>query len=504
MAFSSALPPVDSASSTLGAENPFQDFMQKFNDGLGKMTDGFERFTNLLSGFKLPVINVGSAANSSAPGSTQQGEAIPQQGQKSGSEAIVEALNKILAARSTSTVNNRPMTATPNGFGAISKAIAPMTNLMGGLFASAKPLQNIASNPVGAVAQTTGNLVGQAASTASDPMAIVKAPFEAFTSLISSSVGAIQQMGASIGQFVQAANPGAMMMFNQVLENAYATIGQAMLPLIQVLTTGLSQISGALLPVAQALAPIFKQLGEIIISLILPVVKIVGNLLMALTPVFKIVGDFLLNFIQSLEPLFAAISGLLVAAAQVWVSIFKAAEPLLKQFTNWIKAASETLLLFVVQCLKAANDLKSLQSIKDMLKNEDKQGATAVKAVSISANLDQFAKDEMLKAFQNSGVAGQQTPKTDNQLLLDKIDAIFPGDWAKNLVGATQSIEKTVKTIAQNKDTAKSMANDYIDSLGNSVSGAVNWIDSNFGWLMYGQGTVGNGGKEVHIGTIKR
>jgi hypothetical protein len=144
--------------------------------------------------------------------------------------------------------------------------------------------------------------------------------------------GALEQLLGKLGGFVEALQPSTMLVFNDMLRNLTATVGQAFAPLFQTLAPAIMQAANLISPAMQALAPIVQKIADIFASALGPRVEFLSTLIQALLPVIQVLADVWGMMEQATRPIlniFIVLAQALGALVQIVVA---ALQPALEAF----------------------------------------------------------------------------------------------------------------------------------------------------------------------------
>lgn len=257
-------------------------------------------------------------------------------------------------------------------------------------------------------------------------------------------------------KFAGALNPGLLDLFNQALENLYATIGVAVVPVFQVLIRSLEQIGGILLPVMKALAPVVQKIANVL-------------------------ADRLLTLLVLLISLFDLFAPVLNGLFKIWIA---AMDAVTKGF----------LILFVwLYRTFGANGLAD-DIIKRLKDRNIARGEIARGPASITT-LDSIVKDLATSSL-NAAAGGARDESTLDDIVnvLEKIEG---SSTLKDLAAAVQDLVKWLN------ESRTAGANNFInDPVGHSIDKGTSFIQKGIEWSPFGQVVsgvrwLGRGGKSA-------
>lgn len=319
-----------------------------------------------------------------------------------------------------------------------------------------------------------------------DLAVIVAGPLiKSFTMLVES----IEKVVATSEKFVQALNPGIIIVFNQALRDLQATIGQALVPLFEVLANTIREVSAIISPAMLALAPIFRQLAEIASKLIVAFATLFADRLQALVPILQILTDVFSVvvsvirvliaifdiFTSILSPLIALISGSLSPALQFLSTAAEGIARIMETIAIIIKAFADALVVMI-------NELTGILDIKDVI-NDMKDGINNVVrslvlfAARLAASFGMTTVvDNLIKAFDKKAPGASAAPQNIQLQSFESItDDITKGAFGAQGGGGSKDekdeafkaellgLLKEIRGAAINPPSLKEVGNEMVD-----------------------------------------
>ncbi len=265
----------------------------------------------------------------------------------------------------------------------------------------------------------------------------VAAPLQQLN-LFSQGLGAVtqavvqpfQQLGSVITPFVQALNPSLVFGFNQAMRSLQATVGVALVPVMEVLTSTVREFSGILLPAMQDLAPIFRNMAATVTELLMPPLRLIGDLFQALAPVL----DFVTGVLRVVAEAWNALS---VVARTVYQTFYKLVAELfggtdlknvLKGFRDAMHQVVEAVLKLVGYIAKAFGQFDFIGKMSANLREmaQPKAGAPPAPQDVGFKGFEDIAKTMAVSAFAAMGGGGAEdhSEKEWLQHLSETLDGI--------------------------------------------------------------------------------
>lgn len=192
----------------------------------------------------------------------------------------------------------------------IPETTASSVKAISGLFSAAfggmeKRLAGAGAKGLGAMAGAAGGVASAATAVASGPLA---------------AVNAISGMADVFAKFVNAFNPAIMEQFTQAMNDAFAIVGQSLVPVFQILTP-LMRMAGDFIA---SIIPSQEQMNEYL-KMFQPLMELLGSTLATMAPIIKMINDFIMSLmIPALEFLVQAIQTFVKTVASVAFELLQA------------------------------------------------------------------------------------------------------------------------------------------------------------------------------------
>jgi hypothetical protein len=195
----------------------------------------------------------------------------------------------------------------------------------------------------------------------------------AFAALSGLSAGATAAAGAllalpdMIKGFVEAFNPYLVEQFNVAMSNISATIGSALEPAMMVFLDVARQANDIIAPLFEQLRPVIEGVASEFASRLMPVLKLLVEVAMALVPVFQIVNEAM-RPLQALLPAMANILRLVVAGLvglfESFGNVLSPIKDVSDRLVKAIKEATKGLIIFAAQFAQFLGLNKVVESIQ--------------------------------------------------------------------------------------------------------------------------------------------
>ena len=273
-------------------------------------------------------------------------------------------------------------------------------------------------------------------------------------------------IGAAIGaitQFVAALNPAVMQVFNDALQNVFATVGQAVLPVVENLTKYLYDLSGILDPLMKSLAPIFDRLTQAFIALVEPVIQLIADFADFLTPAI----DFFVRIIQmaadNLKFLVTLIDVLMKQLFAFIKNLFGGME--VKDITDLLQQFAKALYLAIGQLLKMVGPTDTLKSLIKSLETSPEAVRNRAPQDFATKGFQQILNEVQLASAQAGAGVDTKTQDQYMQEIIDGLKKIESGqsNWT-NIIAA--GLEKWASSSGKT-------AGQSIKAFGNSTVGRI-------------------------------
>jgi hypothetical protein len=306
----------------------------------------------------------------------------------------IEGLDRTLQSKSPTAEPKRA----PSGFAAFDAAMASLGKVL---------------NPVGAAIAGIGKAAG-----------VVLKP-------ITGAIGAIAELGNSLGAFVSKANPAAMLRFGMAVDDAMAVLGRAVSPAMEGLTglaralgdglaadhRGLSSFAEGLKALFDGLRPVMQLLGQVAgvlsgalaipLKVVAAAVKALQPAIDAVTNIFRVMADVL----SALDPIVNLVTQSLAAFGKVLEGIAQS-----RLGRGAIGAGTGALIGSVIPGIGTAigaalGGLAGLFSPSPDRQRASSMGAAVRPAQFVGA--EELGKRALLSAFMASPEKSQQQKQTE-------------------------------------------------------------------------------------------
>jgi phage-related protein len=304
--------------------------------------------------------------------------------------------------------------------------------------------------------------------------------------------GAVLGLGAAMVQFVSLADPGIVQLFNLAVSDMMAVIGQGLAPILQVVTK-------VIRIAADSLTTWAPQLGQIIASLA-----------EGLLPVVKIIFDVMSKLGQAINLVLVALAPIIVAFEQIYQAIFEALQPVLTSLIQIVSgvmvqalgALAKAVLYVTPYIIAFAQAMKEVfewvgNAIKELLgfvgltipkfKEIDKNASVgaATRGASISS-VDDVIKRALTSAY-STGIGPKKDPaldaalktvsiaeslKTQADIILKNLKNLPKKFWAEldpELKTAITNFIEVVKKLAPIAGALPAMIREATDDIGGRV-----------------------------------
>jgi len=300
-----------------------------------------------------------------------------------------------------------PQTA-PNtqAFGSLAKVAAPGS--------AANPFTLPPSPPPApSMMSKIGGAVGDVAGGAVKGLGALVGAVGAIGGAAVAAVQGVVQMGEAMMQFVGKANPAAVMMFTNALEDVQAVIGNALVPVFNMVTqivrmagdtlaTFVGMLGEAGATIAQAIIPIFEILFEVLGRIGQAVGRVYQAVAPALAAIYGVVGAVLGAIQPILDLLIDLVGGILAGAFQELAWVIKGIAPIITGIVGVIGDVFSWI-------AKGVRYLLSLIGLEPPDEEGTKKGSSvnaAVKSVNIGS-IDSILQSAQKSAYsQGTGVGG--------------------------------------------------------------------------------------------------
>lgn len=266
--------------------------------------------------------------------------------------------------------------------------------------------------------------------------AVIDAPAAALGDLgtvANAAVGAFQSVTGAVSQFVQAADPGAMLRFNMAIQDVMASLGVALEPIVEVATqiadqwnAVFTELQPILMPVAELFGQTMKVTSDAVGAFFRPVIE-------ALAPALRT----LLEAIQPLSGAMTALWGALGELTGVLVQGFMAAlAPVLPIVVSGLRMLADALTLTVTtiaviierlrswnlvgafNIVSAANEAQSRVQQAALLRQQPSNAHTTAARQPQLIGIEELGQQARLAAF---GARTQRELQADANALLQQI-----------------------------------------------------------------------------------
>lgn len=287
---------------------PLATALESLNSVLGSM---LPRFQGITTGFANLAQTFLNAAGSMGAAAKLFGSSLADIGGKAlglipGMRTLGEAFGSVFSSIGSSAVT---------GITAIGSQITQL----GGQLISNVPILGRVVGLAGEIGGAFGGLVGALGGVAG---------------AIGGMLGGILSLGESIAKFVQAANPAIFQLFQNVVADLTAVIGQGLAPILQVITQIIRLA-------ADSLASFIPQIGAVIGQLaggLMPIFQVLFN-------VFSKIGQAILLVVQALAPA-------IVAFEQIYTAIYEALEPVLDTLVSVVAGVLSEAMKLLAEIMK--------------------------------------------------------------------------------------------------------------------------------------------------------
>ena len=294
---------------------------------------------------------------------------------------------------------------------------------------------NIAQTQMTGATKQAEGVAGGAAEAAGGGLSALAGAAGAAGQIAAAVASALQQVLDKMLEFVEALNPATVMVFNQALRDLKATLGTAFTGVIELLTGIIRQVAGIILPLMEQLKPVFDQLVTIMMSTLIPQIKLWVTVIQALLPVLKVLMS-LWEMMQGIMQIFieitrtaaiiiGAVFQALYAALTPVIVVFKLIAGVLQvvaaivdAFNMVLQAVMDAMMTLINVALQPLNDIiQGMAEVFDILKE-------AIEIVGIVFTTIVQTIGEAVKAFLQALFGGNTLRETFDNLKKVLIEVI--------------------------------------------------------------------------------